>query len=506
MTDKNLAEPLSEVIGLAKNLPTLPTVALEILRLSRDEESSIDDFASAIALDPAITAKLLQLANSASFRRGAEVTSITRATTFLGINAVKLLALSFALTDSLPRKGATKTFDYLAYWQNSVITAVSSRELARLLNNKNPDEAFLCGLLGRIGQLVIADAMPEQYAEVLEQANGDLPSDTSEVNHLGFSHHQVGAFLLESWELPQMIHEIVASWGHSDEKLQDLDKATQDICRIIQMADAASQVIRSDEKDEPLKSLHRFGLQNFGLSEKEIDKFFVELEDKITEFAKLINVDLSGIADFGSILTDARTQMMEVSLKTALDLQKTASDSNDLKAENQKLSVLANTDKLTGIPNRASFDATFEKVIEARLKGPNDKQLGLLLMDVDRFKSINDTYGHALGDAVLKRVAQWIKTATRDNDFLARYGGEEFVVLVPNATPEILTMVAERIRKSVEANQVVYQDNKLSLTISVGGASLAKVTSPEDGAKLLKLADDCLYQAKEAGRNRTICR
>ena len=205
MTATLLHSQLPDVITQAERLPTLPTAAVEILHLSRDTEASIEELAEVLALDPALAAKILMTANSVAFRRGSEITSLTRAVLQLGMHTVQFLALSFSLTASLPRSGPDRNFDYLSYWQYSVAMAVAAQEFARLINSPQKEEAFLCGLLGRFGQLVMAQVVPDQYAEVLAQSPHSLPSAALEHDVLGFDYHQVGANLLQTWGFPDML-------------------------------------------------------------------------------------------------------------------------------------------------------------------------------------------------------------------------------------------------------------------------------------------------------------
>ena len=168
-----------------------------MLRITSSEDASIQDLARTIARDPALSAKLLKLANSSMFRRGSEVTTLDEATMRLGLKTVKLMSLSFSLADSLPRSGSGD-FDYGAFWQRSIVMTVSGRSLARLVGSKHDDEAYLCGLLSGIGQLVLVGSMGEEYAAVLERTAGDTPDPNLEREVMGFDSHQVGGVMLEA--------------------------------------------------------------------------------------------------------------------------------------------------------------------------------------------------------------------------------------------------------------------------------------------------------------------
>jgi diguanylate cyclase (GGDEF)-like protein len=154
-------------------------------------------------------------------------------------------------------------------------------------------------------------------------------------------------------------------------------------------------------------------------------------------------------------------------------------------------------DPLTGVSNRASMDAYLKHqiLVTERHKSP----LSLIMTDVDLFKSVNDTFGHVVGDIVLRRVADAIVKCTRDCDVVFRYGGEEFTIILTNTEGAGADFLAERIRQSVEALEIEALANNTRVTISAGVAEFA----PGDCAmSLLARADEKLYKAKLLGRNR----
>jgi diguanylate cyclase len=164
--------------------------------------------------------------------------------------------------------------------------------------------------------------------------------------------------------------------------------------------------------------------------------------------------------------------------------------------ELQSYMTEARTDSLTGLPNRRALDDELGRRIAAyRRQGT---PLAVLLVDVDRFKSVNDTYGHHIGDQVLKVVADSLRQAVRDCDLLARYGGEEFAVLVAGGTPEEFMSAAERVRQFVEQRPVRCEGIELRTTISCG---VAEASGGEEIASLLRRADEALYASKSGGRN-----
>jgi diguanylate cyclase (GGDEF)-like protein len=161
-----------------------------------------------------------------------------------------------------------------------------------------------------------------------------------------------------------------------------------------------------------------------------------------------------------------------------------------------KVERLAITDGLTGLHNRAFF--TNELQQEFQRAESEERPLSVVLCDIDFFKSVNDTYGHGVGDEVLKRVADALKGGTRDFDVVARYGGEEFVLLLRGAPNDVAARVAERLRVAIEEARFDVED--LRVTASFGLCSYGPDCVAPD--VLIKRADDELYRAKESGRNR----
>jgi diguanylate cyclase (GGDEF)-like protein len=165
----------------------------------------------------------------------------------------------------------------------------------------------------------------------------------------------------------------------------------------------------------------------------------------------------------------------------------------------QRMSKEAVTDSLTSLFNRRYVQDVL-KNRESLIKTDPRFHLSIMMMDVDRFKNVNDTYGHKAGDEVLKVIAGVIKHVVRDVDVVGRYGGEEFIVLM-HSPFDIAVKVAERIRKSVERTQVDTGSRRLSVTVSIG---LAPFTPESSHEQVVKRADEMLYKAKNSGRNKVV--
>ncbi len=192
-----------------------------------------------------------------------------------------------------------------------------------------------------------------------------------------------------------------------------------------------------------------------------------------------------------SFSTDELRFLEAVANQTALALEKAK-----LIAFLENLSI---TDELTGIANRRHFEWRLAEEVERarRYQYP----LSALMLDLDHFKRVNDTYGHQIGDIVLQQIAQRLKRVLRRTDFLARYGGEEFVVLAPQTPADRALILAERLRQVIAESPIsVSPDLQLRITISIGVAVFPE--HAQNGNELVRAADEALYKAKQTGRNR----
>jgi len=156
----------------------------------------------------------------------------------------------------------------------------------------------------------------------------------------------------------------------------------------------------------------------------------------------------------------------------------------------------ARTDGLTGLSNHRTFYELLEK--ELRRCQRYGGQVSTIMVDIDNFKSINDTFGHRAGDAAIKKITTKILTCIRKIDIAARYGGDEFAVILPNSTIEDAKMVAERIVKEVAASPIMWEMNRIQLSVSVGVGQFGSDMTPE---QITHCSDKALYEAKQAGKN-----
>jgi two-component system cell cycle response regulator len=181
--------------------------------------------------------------------------------------------------------------------------------------------------------------------------------------------------------------------------------------------------------------------------------------------------------------------------------QDLAEREKELSEMNDKLLRISLTDGLTGVDNRRALEQRLHEMFEHSLR--LHEPISVVMCDIDHFKKVNDTYGHAAGDEVLKQFAHILAEEAREIDRVGRYGGEEFLLLLPGTVLDAAVTFSERLRQRVDSNTFSYEGGTLKRTVSFGVASWPhpKIRGRE---AMLKAADDALYVAKEMGRNRVV--
>ena len=217
--------------------------------------------------------------------------------------------------------------------------------------------------------------------------------------------------------------------------------------------------------------------------------------------SELENTEEGEFKSIVSKIVDRTNELREKGESLNKKLETSRLEVEHLKTNLEEVSLQVSLDGLTGIANRKGFDETLKN--QLRDSKENNKSLCLLMVDVDNFKKFNDTYGHLLGDQVLRIVAQALKETVKGKDFVARFGGEEFAVLLPDTPLRGAEIVSELIRKTIASRELKRKDTGESygsVTVSVGVSLLRpRYDTPDD---MIERADKALYLSKKNGRNR----
>jgi diguanylate cyclase (GGDEF)-like protein len=470
-----------------RTLPSVPAVVLEVLELCQQDDIAIPRVAKVLARDPALSAKVLTVANSAWYGVRSQVTTLDRALALLGINATLSLALSFSFVRGLRRNAGRARFDHQAYWRRSTISAVSARVVGGHECTATPDELFLAGLLQDIGVLALNEAIPESYAPIIAEAKG-IHQELIEVERLrlGTDHAAVGAWLLESWNLPEKLSQAVRG---SHQLVRAGDSPMAYFVGSVALAGRIAEIWANPEYATAAADAREASIRILQIPDDRFDEMLGEIAAALPEVTAHLEVDLGGEEAINRLLDQAREALVLLSLQAQQQAREFRHQSE--------------CDRLTGLYNRSYLD---EVIPTQFLESTRTNQpLSVIFIDLDHFKSINDTYGHQSGDQVLISVAETLRSTLRSPDIVGRYGGEEFVCVLPNTPQGAAALVAERLRAAVASlRHSLGTGGPVSVTISAGCATFSADKNFPDGRALIEAADRCLYAAKKGGRNRVV--
>jgi len=270
--------------------------------------------------------------------------------------------------------------------------------------------------------------------------------------------------------------------------------------------EVALKVIPRSMPDLILMDVMMPGLNGFEVCEKlkadeatkEIPVIFVTAKAETDDIVKAFDVGgvdyITKPYQYREVLSRIKTHLQNQSLLKCNVLLV-----EQLQKANIELDKSSRTDSLTGLSNRRDANEKIEKELIRFAR--NKKDFSLVLGDIDHFKKTNDTYGHEAGDCILTKVSRLMVDAVRAQDLVSRWGGEEFLIVLPETELAGGATLAENIRQKIEAEEFVYKEQKINVSMSFGVCSSAPELSMDE---LVKKADDNLYRAKEAGRNKVV--
>jgi diguanylate cyclase (GGDEF)-like protein len=481
---------------------------MRLLGILSDSDAPTEEIVKLIQTDPAITAKILKVANSPLYGGGRRVDSLDLAVLLMGRNSIACLALSFSLSETARQGGALNRY-YREYWRRSVIHALAMECLARHVDHSSCSAWFVAGLLMDIGQLTLLQSDASRYAALLDASRvGSSSLVELEQNELGTTHTEIAATLLTDWSLPEAVvavakyHELAP-----DETVRGREREY-----FAQIVGATVAVATADFLcgATPMESFRRLAFlfsSVCGLPERQLQEYLDGVNERLRAMSDLLSADVSDLPSTAELLACATEQLSALALQSLVPFgaggERTTVSTNDiceLRARLYELEQASCLDALTGLYDRAYFDLRLRQRLRHLETHP--VALGILLGDLDKFKRINDTYGHEAGDEVLRAAARVMQLCVRSTDVVARYGGEEFVILADAPDRECLHELAERIRHRLADTTVRFGKHDIKLTISLGGVFVGAVPPRQHAtnpANLVAMADKSMYESKWRG-------
>ena len=302
-----------ELIRATEKLPSPKGVALEILRLTEDESTTIDTLGAVIESDPALASKLLKIVNSPLSGIAKKVASLSRAAVLLGYRTVASLALGLSLVAD-NQKGVCEGFDYDAFWSESLAQAVAARHIAKILRF-SPDEAFTCALLSQIGRLAFASAYPDRYAQALSVIGGDA-RDLSDFEKelFGIDHNGLAAEMMADWRLPELFVEAVRAQENPDGSGLEAGSQPHKFSKLLNLSRSIAGVFMLSTVDPEMLSSITNQAYQLGIRPDEVQEAFDSIRDEWRDTGKIFSIQTRNVptlAEIHSRCTKRRSDLAE---------------------------------------------------------------------------------------------------------------------------------------------------------------------------------------------------
>lgn len=490
-------------------LPAPPRSLASILKAASDPDVSPALLALQIGADPSFASMVLRAANSAALGGGGKpISSVRTAATRLGMRSLRNLALCHAARSCVSSR-SLGGFDLDRFWEESLRRAVASELLATHAGDLDPSEAFTIGLLQDLGVLALVLSAPE-HGERWIQSVGLPPSERLllERELFGYTHADVAQQRSKDWALPDVL--AVPMRLHHDPEAAPSEHRRR--CENALAAEALAAVLGANSPRLALARARAVVGAYLDVTDDVVDDLLGELGDRVSETAQLLGIRIGAQPSLSEVLRACNRGLVDMNLsyeEIVQKLERTIREkealAEQLDKRNRELERLSVTDALTGLPNRrVLFKRASEEIHRVARTGG---RLALLVGDIDLFKRVNDTYGHVVGDEVLKLVADALRRTLRTSDLVARIGGEEFAILLPDTDGRAAMISASRLLGSVAKAAHPTPHGHVQVTISVGigwleGPHGRNVDADAVAMRMYRAADEALYAAKEGGRNR----
>ena len=500
-------QQLFEVIDQLEVLPTSATVPMKVLRLKQSGTAGAAEIGAALSADAALSAKLLGLVNSAAFAPANRVTRVSTAVTMVGVK--NLMPLVFGLSLSgLFHKLALRPEERDALFHASLLKGCAARAAARLTAPDQQEEAFLCGLLQDLGVPVILAADRAVLAEAgttfdLQDA---AARSTREHQMYGTDHAAAGRRIVERLGLPELFAAAVGAHHAGADALAAA--VGPGLARALDLAAALPHRVSACGK----------AVQSIGLKVKMVagadagaaERLAGEILDGYAATGCRIGDADDAAGAFRQFLQDITAEVARSTQEAVVASQSTIAGLRTREAglvrEMDQLKeqvIKSETDSLTNVLNRAAFLRRLPLLLQAARAQGAECHVGYA--DVDNFKKVNDTHGHAVGDDALREVAARLTAVVKGRGLVARMGGDEFAcVLVRRPAdgppPDYAAALSEHLGRIV----VTTPGGPLQIGASAGLFAFGVPRAEDTAERILARADQLMYEVKRSGKGRCI--
>ncbi len=502
-----------EQFAKSDQLPTLPEVANRLLEVAQQENPDFKEVSQIIRSDPVVSSKILKTVNSALFAFTPKIESIEQAVPKLGVNLLRTLVLSFHLSNLKTQQDLESVFQ--RHWRSSLTQAVFAELIAEELGDKiEPSNCFLAAMMQDIGILAMLSEAPEEYLENVLDRSGFPNVIAGERSHFGFSHAEVSVAIVKNMGMePSFVDAIAHHHDHVNVPSSGNGSSrTVRLKTVLQAANLGSTVLASSRNsalslDSSLDQWVDFLNVNFGFTDSQAEDLITDVNRRVQQYSVVFNFNIGENVQTTDVVHKAKVLLQEIALKNQMNMLSRNGESNDSQSgvSNSQSGVSVSErpetdemylDPMTGLFNRRYMNKFLNDKIAYWVK--KRKPIAFMFMDVDKFKSINDTYGHRVGDQAIIHVAQWLKESVRKGDIAIRVGGDEYIVVLQSVTKRDFETAANRVVDEIPKMKVA--DEEISVGLSVGCVFYQPIRGDvADVNWLIEQADQAMYRAKKGG-------
>jgi diguanylate cyclase (GGDEF)-like protein len=479
-------------------LPTTAAVAIKFVQLGKNADAEPADYAKVISGDSSLSSKLLAVANSSWAGVRSRVTNIRMAVNLLGLGTVRTLAVSYFMT-GLHNELRLSPAESELFWESSLYKAVAAKRYAGLFDPKLADEAFVAGLFQDLAAALMYSVLREPYLRLLQEPGVGCEQQLHKERELfGMDHAEVGRALALKLELPDLFVNTIAFHHNRDGLAEFVEQVP--LRHATFAAGLIPHSIRSWNVDDA-EALNRFLAQTApGLS---MTAYVAGVQE---DFAQLYGFFNDGRTEHPQ-LTDLLTQTAREAADNTTALVGTINEmirdsvsmGREMHSRVHRLEGEARHDQLTGVYNRTGFGLSAGERLEVAARAGSS--FAVCYFDIDRFKSVNDTFGHAFGDVALQALVQVMRESLPSEAVIGRMGGDEFVVVLSGCTQAEVHDAVQGVLDRLATDPVCDAGQTCQIYVSAGVLFLRPTRRFRPLPELINAADKLMYRAKRGGGN-----
>ena len=480
---------------LLEHLPTIPGIAVDFVQLCDDPNAGAKDVAAVAMRDPALMARILQVANSPFYSPREPVVDVGRAAAILGLRSLKMIGVGFAILGELWASD-DRSRELAGIIGASTMAGSAAHSFSVKMGTGRDEEALTSGLLAYLGELALLRGFQDEMVALWDETGG-MPTAARQRETFGTDGPRVGVALMDHWHIPTDLR------GGALVRNAPIDARLERSSHVYDAALGFGTAISDLLAAEPEAALDRIkpASRAWGLTDDELMRYWGDFRLAARRTTQQLGLDMA--TELDQLIVGAKDDYLASQVAALDQLEAAQREIEQLRAENERLEGLSLQDPLTGIPNRAAFDQHLRGALSSLGRRPDSTPVAVALFDLDYFKQVNDREGHVVGDELLQAIGAAACEAVRGDELFARIGGDEFAMVLLPESMAALEAGTERVRRAmVDAAARV---GRGAATVSAGASMVkrAELDLAEIEDALLRAADDALYAAKRRGRDQT---